>query len=253
MYMPERNMNQEVQELISRLPLTDSPRFHPSMRHANERMRAILSLTPGNLLFTMQKARDAFPLAKSYRDFKVGAAVVGIEPAYQFLTGVNLKPEEDSVVNIHAEQLAMQKARDRGYSAIRTIVVVGNTQTDTQSGHEMHTLHPCGLCRDVMEHDPMVDNEVTLIASTTPDFLTLELYNLHGLKAFHETGSEEGIARFTFEDLPHLFDPIPKLKPGEAFDLGVFETPEAREQERVWDAKVGAFLLQRRSQLLREL
>jgi cytidine deaminase len=242
-----------MQETISRLPRVDSPHFIPVLKDPNERRHAILSLTPGNLLYAMQCAREAYPLAVSWRDFKVGATAVGVTPKYQFLTGVNIKPDEDSSINIHAEQLALQKARDRGFTAVRMLVVVGNTQPDTQSGHEMHTLHPCGLCRQVIEDDPMVDNEVTLIASTTPDFHTLELYNLEGLKSFNETGSEAGIARFSFPDMPLLFAPAPVLQPGEVYDIGAHDTPELRAEEAIWNNNVGSFLLQRRLELLQEL
>jgi cytidine deaminase len=251
--MPDRDISKELQQTMSRLPLVDSPAFNPAMRDVDERKRAILSLTPGNLLFAMQKSREAFGYAISWRNFNVGAAVVGINPQYQFLTGVNVKPDEESSVNIHAEQLALQKARDRGFSAVRMIVVIGNVQADTQSGHEMHTLHPCGLCRQVIEEDPMIDNDVTLIASTTLDFRTLELYNLKSLKAFHESGSEEGIERFLFPDMPNLFAPVPQLQRGGAYDLAAHDTSELRAEEDIWDENVGLFLARRRQQLLAEL
>jgi len=246
--MTEVNVTQKMQELLSRLPGIDDRPFHSVLNPEYTRQHIALSLTPGNLLRALHQAREAQTNAVSYRDFKVGAALVALtfRPSnFQIVTGANVKPDEESAMNVHAEQVALQKAHDRHASAVSIIAVVGETQSDKQSGHDMHTLHPCGLCRGVMDHDSLIDNEATLIASALPDFSAIELYSVEGLKRYHETQDDSLITRFT---LPHLslFDPvIPQIEP-----VHLIDTDETLADERVWNESVGMFLLQRRLDLL---
>lgn len=218
---------QRAQELISRLPKVDSDSFRSALQPEYSRSNLALSLTPANLLRALHQAREARELAVSYRNFKVGAAAValGAEPAdFQIVVGANIKPEIDSVVNIHAEQVALQKAENRHYKAISLVAVVGDTQPDQQSGKDMVTLHPCGLCRLALYNSNLIDSEATLIASALPDFSKIELYTPKGLINFHEHHDESGI--------------------------NLVELPGIRADEQVWDEAVATFLSRHRGAIL---
>jgi len=249
--MTEVNVTQKMQELLSRLPGIDDRPFHSVLNPEYTRQHIALSLTPGNLLRALHQAREAQTNAVSYRDFKVGAALVALtfRPSnFQIVTGANVKPDEESAMNVHAEQVALQKAHDRHASAVSMIAVVGKTQSDKQSGHEMHTLHPCGLCRGVMDTNPLVDNQATLIASALPDFSAIELYSVEGLKKYHETQDDSSITRFELPKLS-LFDPVrPQTDPFELID-----TEESLADERIWNDSIGLFLATRRNNLLYDL
>lgn len=242
------NVTQEMQELLSRLPKTDSYPFRSVINPEYTRQHIALSLTPSNLLLAMHRAREAQELAVSYRGFKVGAAIIGLtfRPSnFQIMTGVNVKPDEESQMNVHAEQVALQKAHDRHTDAVSMIVVVGETQSDKQSGHDMHTLHPCGLCRGVMDLDPIVDNEATLIASALPDFSSIELYSVNGLKAYHETSDDTHIARIELPNLT-LFQPFTQT----SGQVVLQDSVELQQEERLWNDTAGNYLTQRRLELL---
>ena len=162
------------------------------------------------------------------------------------MTGVNVKPDEDSSMNVHAEQVALQKTRDRHFNIASMVVVVGNTQSDTQSGSEMATLHPCGLCRNVMSKDPLIDNKASLIVSALPDFSKIELCNLEALHAFHDSQDKSGIVQLDIPYLPTLFDQIDETVSVHRLN----DTPQTLAEERVWNATAGTFLTERRIELL---
>ena len=246
--MSEIDVTQGMLELLSRLPKTDTHSFRSVITAEYTKEHIALSLTPANLLLALHRAREAQELAISYRGFKVGAAIVGLafNPAnFQIMTGVNVKPDEVSSMNVHAEQVALQKMRDRQFDVASMVVVVGNTQPDKQSGSNMPTLHPCGLCRSVMLQDPLIDKDATLIVSALPDFSKIELYNLASLYDFHESHDASGIYRI---DMPHLslFDPV--MTSSTPYTLE--DTNETIAEERLWNETAGAYLTQRRMTLL---
>lgn len=247
------NITQKLQRAMRRLPLIEGPRTSSFLHPEYSDPYVSLSLTHSNLLRALHVARQARDEAVSYRNFNVGAAAVALKyrpSRLSFLSGINAKPDEDSELNMHAEQLAIQKAIDREDTAISMLVVVGDTQPDKQSGHEMHTLHPCGLCRDVMDASPLIDNEATLIVSAIPSFQTIEVYSLNALKKYHAKGDDRDESLLTRFDFPalELFEPVVHDKDQEVIYLE--DTNEIRKDEAVWDNSVGLFLLQRRMQLL---
>ena len=249
--MSEVNVTQGMQELLSRLPKTETHTLRSVLNPEYTREHIALSLTPGNVLRALFAAREARELAVSWRDFKVGAAVVGMtfQPSgMRFMTCANVKPDEDSTMNVHAEQVALQKARDRNFDAVSIVAVVGETQSDTQSGNEMHTLHPCGLCRAVMLKDALVDPKASLIVSALPDFTKIELYNLDSLHAFHTTNDSTGIHKF---ELPHLkmFEPAPT----NVSEYILEDTPESVHEERIWNGTIGTYVANRRFDIMNSL
>lgn len=223
---------EKLQNTISRLPLTDSGEGYSVLHTSFSEQQVEWELNPCNILTALHLAADARGLAASYRDFNVGAAVLALKPEVarkQFLTGINAKPEPETEVNIHAEQLAIQKARDRGFTAIRIVAVIGETQNDTQSGHEMCTLHPCGLCRAAMEHSPLIDNDKTLIVTALPSLRTLEFSNIQSLKKYHEEKDFTAITRIDMPDLD-ILAPVAFGGP-----IRLNDSDENRNEERIWD------------------
>ena len=249
--MSEVNVTQKMQEILSRLPGTDALPYTSFLTPEYTREHLAMSLTPANLILTMHRAREAQEIAVSYRDFKVGAAVVGLSffpSKHQIMTGVNVKPDEESNMNVHAEQTALQKAHDRHADLVSMVVVVGETQADKQSGKDMHTLHPCGICRGVMMGDTLIDNDATLIASTLPDFSKIEFYSVNALQQFHDTHDATLIHKFELPPLS-LFKPV--VKQLEPFVLK--DTDETLADERIWNDTIGTFLGERRMELLKDL
>jgi cytidine deaminase len=249
----EMTPTQKLQNAISKSPLIDGYRFHSVLNPEYTIEHVINSQTPGMLIQALNKARESREIAVSHRNFNVGATVVSLKKSpsrLSTLTGFNAKPEEDSEVNMHAEQLAIQKMEDREDDFISMIVIVGDTQSDKQSGHEMHTLHPCGLCRDVMDRHPAIDNEATIIVSALPTFQTIELYSLNALKRFHENhGDDSGIQKFTLLPMKLLepFVPDPRQEV-----IRLEDSEETRSDSRPSDETVGLYLALRRMRLLRE-
>lgn len=249
------DVTEKTLRAFSRLPETDSYPFRSRVTPEYDRNHLILSITPASLLFALHRAREARELAVSYRDFNVGAAIVALglggPASYQVLTGINIKPDETSELNGHAEQMAIYKANDRDFNAVSIVAVVGETQADKQSGNHMHTLHPCGLCRDFMGEHPMIDDEATLIATALPSLRTIELSSLAGLRRYHDNPDKpaDGIWRF---ELPAL----KLLEPFQLIDnqpVTLEDTPETLAEERVWNDSIGIFLTKWRLKHLRSV
>lgn len=198
---------------------------------------ALNGLTGANVLLALHRAREARELAVSYRDFNVGAAVMYFcfKPAVmQMVSGINIKPESESVVNIHAEQLALQKLKDRGASIISLIAVVGELQADTQSGMLAETLHPCGLCRDKLGDSGYIDTDKTLVVSALPNLRTLEFYPFKALGEFHDGGQTNNIHSVKLPDLELLTPFI--ADPSKPYQL--INTPKGDAEEEIWQEHV---------------
>jgi cytidine deaminase len=188
-------------------------------------------------------AKHASLPSVSYRDFKVGATVFAMRnsPATsQFITGANIKPDKDSSVNVHAEQSAMKRARQAGFTAISIVAVVGETQDDQQSGHQMCTLHPCGLCRETLGQSPLIDNNLTLIATAHPDLRTIELSTITKLGQYHEAQAFDDVTRIDVPELELLtpFVPLPNQRVIELND-----TNANLEEDRTWHGLLDTHLL----------
>jgi cytidine deaminase len=125
----------------------------------------------------IDRAREAAgKYAFSYRNFKVGCAVLAFSRQQQYLTGFkvagykvftgfNVKPQAGDGPNIHAEEIAIGAARSEGYDTIVAIIVVGETQEDHASGRTMPTLHPCGRCRALLAALPEVKNTTIILTA----------------------------------------------------------------------------------------
>ena len=187
----------KMKSLLSKLPQLDTiPMELPNTRL--DEADTLSTIHPADILFALHRAREAHKLAVSYRGFDVGAAALALAygpTRFQLLTGVNIKPDEQSLLNVHAEQSTLRRTMYKGYEHISLLAVVGNTQHDQQSGHYMHTLHPCGLCRKALRGSRLIDPESTIIVSALPDLRTIEAYNLNQLDTYHDDPDSIELAR----------------------------------------------------------
>ncbi len=234
--------NEKLERAISRLPRVDTFPFRSALYDTYSPQDAFSGLTGANVLLALHRAREARELAVSYRDFNVGAAVMYFcfEPAImQMVSGINIKPESESVINVHAKQLALQKLKDRGASIISLIAVVGELQADTQSGMLAETLHPCGLCRDKLSESGYVNPTKTLVVSALPDLRTLEFYTFKALSEFHTDGYRDNILSVKLPEMELLTPFEPKSQ--EPYKL--VDTPEIQAEEDIWEQNVEMPLL----------
>ena len=249
------SVTDEIYTAFSRLPQTQTEKFSSELNLVYDAKHFALSMTGANLLFALHRAREARELAVSYRDFRVGAATVALtinRPSrFQIQTGINIKPDKESAVNIHAEQMALRIAKRRQFNAISIVAVVGETQPDQQSGHDMCTLHPCGLCRDVLADHPLINAKDTLIVSALPSLQTIEISTVDGLKAFHDNGTHDtsGIQRF---DLPEMELLKPYSSPNDSA-IVLIDDESTQVEEEIWNSSIGLFLFNHRMKLLSEL
>lgn len=237
------DVNQRMMQAMSRLPRVDVLPVPSMLFSSYTAVDARYGVTPGNILFAMHRAREAKEMAVSWRGFHVGAAVLAytFNPAcFSLYSGINIKPDEETAMNVHAEQLALQKVEDNAANHISAIVVVGEVQHDTQSGMLAETLHPCGLCRDKLASSPCVHMDETLIVSALPSFKTIELYSLSALNKFHQTGNSTEIARVNFDDDLELFKPFIPAEHDIPYTLK--DTPESLAEEEIWDDSIGPIL-----------
>lgn len=99
-------------------------------------------------LYLLLGTKEMQESAVSYRGFDVAAGMIAVKPGPlgqsvgRFL-GVNVKVDETDTINIHAEDMARQKARKAGFAAVSVVAVIGPTQEDHASGLHTSTLHPC--------------------------------------------------------------------------------------------------------------
>ena len=103
----------------------------------------------------------------------------------------------------------------------------------------MHTLHPCGLCRDKLGDSKLVDPESTLIVSATPDLRTMEAYNIRQVKQYHEDPDSIELARFELPDMK-LLRPTEQSS-GTTSPTRFIKTPEDDAEEQLWMNTLGPF------------
>jgi len=234
------NSSEKLENLLGGLPFLDSRPYASMLAAEYGLLDVALSITPANILLALQRARQAREFAVSYRDFNVGAALFAFQfsPARgQLVTGVNIKPEEGSSVNIHAEQSALRKVANAGFNAVSIIAVVGETQADQQSGHEMCTLHPCGLCRQVLKESPLIDNDGTLIITARPDLRTVEFSTVNKLGLYHDEERFDEIVRIDVPDL-ELLTPFEPTGP-----VRLDDSEEMIREDHIWHDLISPHLL----------
>lgn len=228
-------------ELLTHLGRTDSLPGFSVLNETYSEQDVALSITPANLLSVLLKARHARRHAVSYRQFDVGAAAftMRLTPSgSQIFTGANFKPSPESPYNIHAEQLAVERARLLGYEAVSMIGVVGETQPDQQSGHEMNTLHPCGKCRSALGNSALINRDSTLIATASPDLRIIELSTVTKLNRYHDNAEFHHLSQIELPDLSLLtpFEPNGSV-------ITLDDSIKAHDEEQAWTESIAPHLL----------
>lgn len=110
----------------------------------------------------IDQARSAAGRAVSYRNFRVGCAILAWTPtprtladSYRVFLGANMKANPNTP-KVCAEMTALGGAIAEGYTRILGICVAGIPQPDADSGVESATLHPCSVCRTYLATIPQV-------------------------------------------------------------------------------------------------
>lgn len=192
------------------------------------------------LLLDTSEFRDR---AQSYRNFNVAAGAWCMGPeTFGRVLGYNIKADETDAVNIHAEDLVVEKAAAADFTSISVLTVIGPTQEDHASGKHTETLHPCGRCRGRLAASPLI-NEQTLVVTARPDFRVIQLASLAAIIAAHDSGDASGITTFRFDDTPAILQPR-KWEPGSGIPQAVEEIDSTD-----YDATVGLHLIRRFQEL----
>lgn len=216
------NPGNAVVRQVSGLSGLDSPKVYnpflnpavPTIEDAQQSVAGALPALPF-LLLGAERARD---YADSHRDFRVGAAALAIYSKghvkqQMIVHGANIKPvADDEGINIHAEHILL--ARIAAHSApgetvrVPLLVVVGDVQSDEQSGRPMRTLHPCGMCRADFEDPRSPIDDSTVTVSAIPDMTQFEWYDLDGLQLYHSQGDDSYIGSAAFDTRLDVLAPL---------------------------------------------
>jgi len=97
--------------------------------------------------------------AISWREYRVGAAVFAYnfeKPAMGITIGYNVKPFQNGQINLHAEQIALAKARALQLEYVVALAVWGDPHDINANAGQSPTLRPCKRCSKMFETEPMV-------------------------------------------------------------------------------------------------
>ena len=193
---------------MSDLYCLDTSRVYwPAYNPANDTAEALM--IPSLAIRLLAGAEQARALAKSYRNFRVGAAALAVYKngqtiSHRIVHGANAKPVEGSdIINVHAEHILMLNAeayKEEGDEVtIPAIAVIGDLQPDQQSNEQTKTLHPCGVCRQAFEEHGSPISHDTICFTANPEHTTFEWFTIGALMKKHTRGDDSGIkfAKFT--------------------------------------------------------
>ncbi len=191
-----------------------------------------------NIVSLLAQAEWARQYARSYRNFRVGAAALaaysggGHPLVIEALLGSNSKPVQGSdAINIHAEHELMIQAMERklpGQVAhIPIFTVMGDLQPDQQTGNETPTLHPCGICRDsFMEPGSPISPE-SICVTARADYTEIEWFSVDALLAFHRGETDRSaFGHASFAATPLSLAAVLPQRGDASIDLVRYETDE---------------------------
>lgn len=134
-----------------------------------------------NLAATLNRAQQATELARSHRDYRVGAVAVMYnldEAIMAVLKGYNIKPDKGSGGdNFHAEQIAIAKGRSLGLDNLAAISVIADPDDEDANPRNLPTLPPCTRCVGMFKEEPEVTPTTTVLGSNL-DLKVCELYDV---------------------------------------------------------------------------
>lgn len=175
----------------------------PWLNQANDVMRGII-----------MGASTARQEAVSYRNFTIGAFGAGLRQqlddgshVHRSFHGANQKPESGGSINIHAEQAVITAAERHG-ATLTSLALYGDNQPDQKSGLLFPAIVPCSaVCLPALEASTVIDQELTLFSSLSPDRKVVMLYSLPELATAYSTDNPDMIYRASFDKPLELFDP----------------------------------------------
>lgn len=190
----------------------------------DRRLVALQALSSVALL--LKQPIEARDIALSWRDYRVGSVVL----AYNLETGAmgtfvggNVKPQPEGGLNLHAEQIAIAKARAASMSDVMAISVIADPNNQDANPTGAPTLRPCRRCSKMFEDSAEVDGR-TRIFSTDLDLTACETYTAGELSAYykdpHARGPINSIPPFSLQSdedveiydytikLPHLVQQV---------------------------------------------
>jgi cytidine deaminase len=147
-----------------------------------------------NLIWLIRASARGSEVAYSWRNYIVGAAVIAYSldiPAMGITVGGNFKPQQEGGPNIHAEQVALTKARLAKLDHVFGIAVWGDTTDLDANPNQSPTRIPCKRCDKMFNDLPEVKPE-TLILSSNSDLTVCELYTVDELKFYYEKPDATG-------------------------------------------------------------
>jgi cytidine deaminase len=156
---------------------------------------ALIALASLNTFVALTRAAaKSSEIALSWRNYKVGAAVLAYNlgtPAMGTFIGANIKPQPAGGLNLHAEQIALAKARINNLNHIFGISIWGDpADLDANPSHSP-TRIPCRRCDKMFSELPEVKPE-TLIVSSNVDLTVCELYTVEELRRYYQNPEAHG-------------------------------------------------------------
>jgi cytidine deaminase len=147
-----------------------------------------------NLIWLIRASVKGSEVAYSWRNYVVGAAVIAYSldnPTMGITVGGNFKPQQDGGPNIHAEQVALAKARLAKLNHVFGIAVWDDTTDLDANPNQSPTRIPCKRCDKMFNELPEVKPE-TLILSSNSDLTACELYTVDELRIYYENPDATG-------------------------------------------------------------
>lgn len=157
--------------------------------------KEMIAMLGNHLLLIIQARRAAREEGRHYNGFLVGAAVSAIMPngSTNVFTGANNSPYKGAP-KYCAERKAVERAKAAGAVRIVAMAVVGPLKSDDESGKMGMTLHPCGVCRNGVLRDSLIDNGSVIITvqfnngddiDVEMERAVIEVHSLMGILSFH--------------------------------------------------------------------
>lgn len=185
---------------------------------------------------TLNKAQEALILARSHREYLVGAVAVmfNLERGEMaILKGFNIKPQKGSVGdNLHAEQIAIAKGRRLGLNMLAAISVIADPDDLDANPSKHPTLPPCTRCTEMFKTAPEV-SEKTIVLGANLDSTICELYTVgHLYNPYNAEDNPHGVKKIvdgtfalqTDADLDYFDDAIVAPSLGLLIDVHVNES-----------------------------
>lgn len=147
-----------------------------------------------NLIWAVRAAAKSSEQAVSWRNYRVGAVAIAYNleaPAMGIVVGANFKPDRTTGLNLHAEQIALAKARQHHLNKVMALAVWGDPNDENANPTKAPTLRPCRRCSDMFDIAPAVLPE-TFILGGNSDWSVCEFYTVKELSDYYKKSEATG-------------------------------------------------------------